>query len=140
MLDSIIAIHENIHSLVDSKKKGFLTKLDLSKAYDRVEWSFLGKVLGAFGFGVRFIKLIDQLISTPSFSVIVNGVPSNFFKTSRGIRQEDHISPILFIILDECLGRFINNSISLGFLCSISPSFGFRACTHEQFIDNTILM
>lgn len=61
-------------------------KLDLSKAYDHVDWSFLGKVLGAFGFGVRFIKMIDQLILTPSFFVIFNGMPSTFFKTSMDIR------------------------------------------------------
>lgn len=79
-------IHKNIHSLVASKKQGFLTKLDLPKAYDCVDWGFLGKVLGAFGFCDRFIQLIDQLISTPSFFVIVNGVPSPFFKNLRGIQ------------------------------------------------------
>lgn len=40
-MDSIITVHENIHSLLVSKKEGFLLKLDLSKAYDRVDWHFL---------------------------------------------------------------------------------------------------
>ena len=54
IVDSIITMHENIHSLSFSKKEGFLLKLDLSKAYDRVDWLFLLQVLEAFGFSSRF--------------------------------------------------------------------------------------
>lgn len=57
ILDSIITIHENIHSLVTAKKHGFILKLDLSKAYDRVDWSFLVKVLLAYGFSTKCVDL-----------------------------------------------------------------------------------
>ena len=58
ILDSIIMVHENIHSLVVSKKEGFLFKLDLSKVYDRVDWNFLLRSLEAFGFNKRFRDII----------------------------------------------------------------------------------
>ena len=54
IVDSIITVHENIHSLSVSKNVGFLLKLDLSKAYDRVDWNFLLRVLEDFGFSKRF--------------------------------------------------------------------------------------
>ncbi|XP_059064750.1 uncharacterized protein LOC131856829 [Cryptomeria japonica] len=58
ILDSIITVHENIYSLEVSCKEGFLMKLDLSKAYDIIDWHFLSRMLHAFGFCDRVIKLI----------------------------------------------------------------------------------
>jgi hypothetical protein len=51
ILDGIVVAHEVIHSLKVSKKAGMLMKLDMSKAYDRMNWDFLGKILLSFGFG-----------------------------------------------------------------------------------------
>ena len=59
ILDSIVLVHEVIHSLEVGKKEGFLLKLDLSKAYDRVDWKFLFVVLCAFGFDDQVCKLIS---------------------------------------------------------------------------------
>lgn len=59
ILDSIITIPENIHSLVRAKKQGLILKLDLSKAYDRVDWPFLVKVLMAYGFSTKCIDLFS---------------------------------------------------------------------------------
>ena len=73
-------VHEVIHSMEASKREGMLLKLDMSKAYDWVDWSFLGMVLKAFGFDVNSCELIYQLVSTP-LAVLVNGSPSNFFQT-----------------------------------------------------------
>ena len=73
-----------IHSLEVGKHEGFLLKLDLSKVYDRLDWGFLDIILEAFGFNAKVRKIISQLVSTPSFMIMVNGTPSNFFKSSRG--------------------------------------------------------
>lgn len=59
ILDSIVTVHENIHSLVESKTEGFLLKLDISKAYDRVDWIFLFKILKAFGFCNRVLQMVE---------------------------------------------------------------------------------
>ena len=86
ILDSIISVHEVMHSLEAGKKEEFLLKLDMSKAYDRVDWNFLLAVLQAFGFDTQVCKLISQLVSSPSLSILVNGSPSLFFSPSRGLR------------------------------------------------------
>ena len=50
ILDGVVVATETIHSMANSKDKAMFIKLDMAKVYDRVRWSFLQKVLGAFGF------------------------------------------------------------------------------------------
>jgi len=64
-------------------------------------------VLEAFDFEKRWIEWVYSMISTPIFSILVNGIPSNTFNATRGIRQGDPISPFLFIMAAEGLGRVI---------------------------------
>ena len=115
-------VHEVIHSMEASKREGMLLKLDLSKAYDWVDWSFLGLVLQAFGFDQKVCKIISQLVSTSSLAILVNVAPSDFFKPSRGLRQGDPLSPIIFIILAECIGRLIEKNKNEGRLKGLKPS------------------
>lgn len=70
--------------------------------------------------------------------MLVNGSPINFFKSSRGLRQGDPLSPVLFIILAKCLGRLIHDKSS-GFFKGIKPSSSSLVFTHQQFVDDTIL-
>lgn len=123
-----------------SQNQRFLMKLHLSKAYERVDWSFLFKILGAFGFGKRCIQLISQLVSMTSMAILVNGSSSNFFSPSRGLGQGDSISPILFFTMVECLGRYINHLIDHGCIHGLFPSSISKASSHEQFVDDMILM
>lgn len=85
ILDPIITVHENIHSLMVNKRPDFLLKLDLVKAYDRVNWTFLYKILFAFGLSDTFVQFVRSLTSTVSFSMLVNGSPSDFFRSSMGV-------------------------------------------------------
>ncbi|KAL0293943.1 UNVERIFIED_CONTAM: hypothetical protein Sradi_6911900 [Sesamum radiatum] len=69
-------------------------KVDIQKAYDSVEWDFMVEVLKLFNFPHQFITLIEQCISTASFSVSLNGSIHGFFKGGRGLRQGDPMSLI----------------------------------------------
>lgn len=89
-------------------------KLDLSKAYDHVDWSFLLRVLVAFGFSSKVLNIVLQLISLMTFYVLINGFPSTFFKASRGLRQGDPLSPIIFVIMADSLSRYLNSLIERG--------------------------
>lgn len=71
-----------------------LLKLDLKKAFDHIEWSFVRQALHYFNFPSELIKLIRSCITTTSISILVNGTPTPFFNPSRGIRQGDPLSHI----------------------------------------------
>ena len=80
-------------------------KLDMEKAYDSVEWSFILFMLRKFGFHEWAIDLSFRTLSDCWFSVLINCVPTKFFKSSQGVQQGDPLSPALFLIVAEFLGR-----------------------------------
>ncbi|KAL0355799.1 UNVERIFIED_CONTAM: Retrovirus-related Pol polyprotein from type-2 retrotransposable element R2DM [Sesamum radiatum] len=86
-------------------------KVDLWKAYDIVEWDFLSAVLTFFGFPPRFITWIEECVTTPSFSVCLNGSPHGYFRGARGLRQGDPMSPFLFVLVMEALTLILHQLI-----------------------------
>ena len=111
IMDGILLTHEIIHSLKHSKQAGMLLKLDLSKAFDKLSWAYIQHMLKAFGFCSMWIHWIMSLITSTHFSILVNGIPSRPFKPSRGIRQGDPLSPFLFVLMAEGLGRHIKHAL-----------------------------
>ena len=109
-LDNIVIAQELLRSLDTKKGKvGFMAvKVDLAKAYDRLEWSFVHHVLNAFHLPRMLIDLIMSCISSTSISILFNGGKLDFFKPTRGIRQGDPLSPYIFILCMEYLGYLIN--------------------------------
>lgn len=95
ILESVVVAHELVHSVVRSKEPGVILKLDYKKAYDRVSWDFLFEVLESNGFGNKWIRWIKQVVTGGSVGVNVNGVESSYFKTGKGLRQGDPLSPPL---------------------------------------------
>ncbi|KAL0401945.1 UNVERIFIED_CONTAM: LINE-1 reverse transcriptase [Sesamum latifolium] len=86
-------------------------KVDLRKAYDTVEWDFLRAVLILFGFPEQFILWIIECVTTPSFSVCLNGSPHGYFRGARGLRQGDPMSPYLFVLVMEVLTLLLRQII-----------------------------
>lgn len=64
-----------------------MLKLDLEKAFDSIEWRFIGLVLQAINIPDSLLNLIMSYVSSSSLSLLINGTPSPFFKPSSGIRQ-----------------------------------------------------
>lgn len=119
--DNVLIAYECIHYLRNKRGKtgACAIKLDMAKAYDRVEWNYLIEVMRALGFPESWCSLVFKCISSVSFSVRINSVFSEDFKPTRGIRQGDPISPYLFLLCSEGLSCMIGN---------IGPLYVSRGC------------
>ncbi|KAK9988622.1 hypothetical protein SO802_028861 [Lithocarpus litseifolius] len=114
-------------------------KIDMEKAYDRLEWCFLEKVLRAFGFPSIWIQWVMQCVTTASFSILINGSPFSFFKPNRGVRQGDPLSPFLFVLATEVLARLIEREVSNNKIIGYKLAPGLMPISHLQFADDLFL-
>jgi hypothetical protein len=97
------------------------------------------KAMEAFGFDKHWIKWVMTLVSTTSFSLLVNGAPTKPFYPSRGLRQGDPLSPFLFIIMMEGLSRTIKFAMKEGTIKGLRLYEECPTTTHQQFVDDTML-
>ncbi|GKV21615.1 hypothetical protein SLEP1_g31576 [Rubroshorea leprosula] len=114
--DNILILQELVHSFSNKRGKvgDVIVKLDLEKAYDRLEWSFIREALVYFQFPHRVIDLIMSCISTSHITILVNGGKTEKLTPSRGIRQGDPLSPYLFILCMEFLSIKISGDMARG--------------------------
>ncbi|XP_042964521.1 uncharacterized protein LOC122298719 [Carya illinoinensis] len=108
-------------------------KLDISNAYDTVEWDFLRAVMVKLGFGGRWVDLIMECVQSVSYAILVNGKASNSFVPSRGLRQGDSLSPYLFLLCVESLSSLINQAERQKVLRGVLVARGGIRVTHLLF-------
>jgi hypothetical protein len=89
-------------------------KLDLSKAYDRVDWHFLESTMLKMGFSHRWVQWIMACVTTVKYSVKFNGTLLDAFSPSRGLRQGDPLSPFLFLFVADGLSSLLKNEVDNG--------------------------
>ena len=141
-LDAILIANEAVDSILRRKENGILCKLDIEKAYDHISWDFLLQIMERMGFGLKWISWIKWCISTASFSVLVNGSSTGFFRSSRGLRQGDPLSPYLFVIGMEALSGMLKRAVEGSFIsgCRFSGREGGDiVISHLLYADDTIL-
>ena len=85
ILDGVLIAKKVFHSMATSKEKAMFIKLDMAKAYDRVSWEFLQKILLSFGFAGEWVEWVLSCVTSSSFSVLINGEAYELFGASRGL-------------------------------------------------------
>jgi hypothetical protein len=142
ILDNVMAAIEVIH-FMQTKTRGndryVALKLDISKAYDMMDWYYLREVMFKMGFNSKWIHWISMCVESVDYSVIVNNEPVGPVIPGRGLRQWDTLSPYLFIICAEGLSSLIQDmenreTISGTQICRAAP-----AVSHLLFADDCFL-
>ena len=113
-------------------------KLDLVKAFDRVNWTFLRLLLLHIALPLIGVNWIMGYVTNACFAVLVNGTPSDFFPATRGIRQGCPLSPLLFILIIESLSRIILDAQQKGLIKGFQYSHDLYI-THLLFVDDVLL-
>ncbi|XP_024196014.1 uncharacterized protein LOC112199199 [Rosa chinensis] len=115
------------------------TELDISKAYDRLEWQYVEAVLLKLGFCRDWVSVVLATIKSVSYSVLVNGNPTGFILPTRGIRQGDPLSPYLFILCAEGLSSLISSCVQNGSIKGLLMSPTAPVIHHLLFADDSFL-
>jgi len=114
-------------------------KLDISKAYDRIDWSYLKNVMIKMGFSNRWIDWIMMCVETVDYLVIVNKDMVGTIISGRGLRQGDPLSPYLFILCAEGLSALIRDAEGRGELQGVRVCRNAPVVSHLLFADDCFL-
>ena len=115
----------------------------MEKAYDHVDWNFLLYILKRCGFGEKWRSWIKHCITSVRFSILINGVPSSFFGSFRGVRQGDPLSPFLFVLVMEALSKMFDAFTSRGLITGFSVGSSEQdriSVSHLLFADDTLVL
>lgn len=127
--ENTVIAYETFHYMRGKRrgKDGYAAlKIDVSKAYDRLEWSFMTAMLLKLGFSAVFVEFLLLCVSTVSFKVLHQGRLLETITPERGLRQGDPLSPYLFILCMEGLSRLIQSKVEVGALEGVSICRGPR--------------
>lgn len=113
-------------------------KIDISKAYDNLSWDFLFKVLGALELLDKFIEWLKQCVTSPSYSIAINGELHGFFPGKKGLRQGDPISSLFFAIAMDVLSKMLDKGAIDGKF-GIHPECEAPLITHLSFADDVLI-
>lgn len=137
--DNILLAHEIID--VVRKKRGRrdrfgVLKIDMSKAYDRVNWNFLKAALLAMNFDTKWIM---ECVSIVEYTLLLNGSMTRSFKPSQGLRQGDHLSPYLFLLCANVLSISLTQVEELKKIKGVKVGRSGLSFSHLLFANDSLL-
>lgn len=126
----------NFH-IAGEVSKGCL-QIDLTKAYDSLNWDFLFNILTAIELPEKFIRWIKVCVTTTSFSIAFNGELIGFFPGKKGLRQGDPISSLLFVLAMDVLSKKLDQGALLQSFIP-HPMCDAPLVTHLSFADDVLI-
>jgi hypothetical protein len=125
--DNFMLVQQTAQFLHQQRHPRLMLKLDITKAFDSVSWTFLIEVLQNLGFGQVWRDVISGLLLTSSTRVLFNGHPGSLISHKRGLRQADPLSSMLFVRVMDVLGQLFSKADEEGLLQPLSS----RSCNTE---------
>ena len=141
--DNVLLAYELTHYL-RTKRSGqqsfVAVKLDMSKAYDRVEWSFLEKMMIRLGFHEQWVSTIMKCVTTVTYRIKVNGELTEEIVLECGLRQGDPLSPYWFLICAEAFLCLLHAAEESGELEGVKVCQDAPSINHLFFADDSLLL
>ena len=140
--DNVLVAYEALHTMHGRRKGKIETlamKLDISKAYDKVEWDFLKRIMLKLGFPDVWVDRVMSYVISPSFSILINGKPYGTIHPTRGIWQGDPLSPYLFLLCAEGFTSLLQTAELERTIHGVSICRRAPCISHLLFADDSLL-
>jgi hypothetical protein len=141
--DNVLVAYECVHA-IKNKRSGSngtcAVKLDMHKAYDRVEWVFLENMMRRMGFAERWIGLMMACVSSVRYQVRFNSEETEMFVPTRGLRQGDPLSPYLFLLCAEGLSSLLLHEEEVGGIDGVRVCRNAPSVSHLLFADDSLIL
>lgn len=111
----------------------------MSKAYDRLEWRFLLRAVRAMGFSSKVQDLVYRSISEIQYKISINGESSSEFRSTRGVRQGDPLSPLLFTMAQQIFSFNLKKLELMGDLQLYKLRRNVQSISHLLFADDMLV-
>lgn len=123
LVENTVLASEIVHGYHRNIGPGRITiKVDIAKAFDTVDWGFIFSFLQGMDIPYSLLVWLHSCITTPSFMIGFNGTVQGYFKSTRGLRQEDPLSPYLFVMAMNCLSLLLDKGAAEGNLTIITTA------------------
>lgn len=140
--DNVLVAFELLHHMKRksaSQEGEVALKLDISKAYDRVNWKYLYDRMTVMGFSQKWINWMRLCVSTVSYSISFQGSKVGPIIPKGGLRQGDPLSPYLFLLCVEDLSLTLRSASRDGTIHGCQVSSNAPSITHLLFADDSFL-
>jgi hypothetical protein len=136
----MLLMSELLHFAKLNEHPHILLKLDILKAFDMIEWSFIIKILEHVGFGPNFIGFIKASYASATSAVRINGRLSPYIKNLRSVRQGCPLSPLIFILALDPLGTMLENAKRTGAIIGVQIDPINQQGLHSFYADDVSLI